>query len=124
MINYAIGREINGKTILYGKHNFIITYQDLTEAKSVAKQRGWDVYKLEKMEIQEEIDKEQHTEEKKPKDEKSIKIESVIKDLFDNYESIVRHNQDSDTSAISRDLNNYRKIINRLSDINNDRVWG
>lgn len=123
MINYAIGREINGKTILYGKHNFIITYQDLTEAKSVAKQIGWDVYKLEKMEIQEEIDKE-HTEEKKPKDEKSIKIESVIKDLFDNYESIVRHNQDSDTSAISRDLNNYRKIINRLSDINNDRVWG
>lgn len=123
MINYAIGREINGKTILYGKHNFIITYQDLTEAKSVAKQIGWDVYKLEKMEIQEEIDK-QHTEEKKPKDEKSIKIESVIKDLFDNYESIVRNNQDSDTNAISRDLNNYRKIINRLSDINNDRVWG
>lgn len=123
MINYAIGREINGKTILYGKHNFIITYQDLTEAKSAAKQIGWDVYKLEKMEIQEEIDK-QHTEEKKPKDEKSIKIESVIKDLFDNYESIVRHNQDSDTNAISRDLNNYRKIINRLSDINNDRVWG
>lgn len=123
MINYAIGREINGKTILYGKHNFIITYQDLTEAKSVAKQIGWDVYKLEKMEIQEEIDK-QHTEEKKPKDEKSIKIESVIKDLFDNYESIVRHNQDSDTNAIFRDLNNYRKIINRLSDVNNDRVWG
>ena len=123
MINYAIGREINGKTILYGKHNFIITYQDLTEAKSAAKQIGWDVYKLEKMEIQEEIDK-QHTEEKKPKDEKSIKIESVIKDLFDNYESIVRNNQDSDTNAISRDLNNYRKIINRLSDINNDRVWG
>lgn len=123
MVNYAIGREINGKTMLYGKYNIIITYQDLTEAKSVAKQIGWDVYKLEKMEIQEEIDKE-HTEEKKPKDEKSIKIESVIKDLFDNYESIVRHNQDSDTSAISRDLNNYRKIINRLSDINNDRVWG
>ncbi|OYP90578.1 hypothetical protein [Ligilactobacillus salivarius] len=61
MINYAIGREINGKTILYGKHNFIITYQDLKEATIVANQIGWNVYKLEKMETQEEIDKE-HTE--------------------------------------------------------------
>lgn len=61
MINYAIGREINGKTILYGKHNFIITYQDLKEATIVANQIGWNVYKLEKMETQEEMNKE-HTE--------------------------------------------------------------
>ncbi|AIR11865.1 hypothetical protein O2U01_11115 (plasmid) [Ligilactobacillus salivarius] len=54
---YAIGREINGKTILYGKHNFIITYQDLKEAALVANQIGWTVYKLEKMEIQEETNK-------------------------------------------------------------------
>lgn len=61
MTNYAIGREINGKTILYGKHNFIITYQDLKEATIVANQIGWNVYKLEKMETQEEMNKE-HTE--------------------------------------------------------------
>ena len=57
---YAIGREINGKTILYGKHNFIITYQDLKEATIVANQIGRNVYKLEKMETQEEMNKE-HT---------------------------------------------------------------
>ena len=112
---YVTGTEIEGRILLKRDNGYITTYENLADAQAKAKKiPGWSVYSLEKVEVEDK--KEDEKVEKK--DEKTIKIEGVIKDLFENYKNMMIHTEDNDKVGLEIDLNNYRKFVNRLEEIN------
>ena len=115
---YVIGTEIEGRILLKRDNGYITTYENLADAQAKAKKApGWSVYSLEKVEVEDK--KEDEKVEKK--DEKTIKIEGVIKDLFDNYKNMIIHVEDNDKAGLASDLGYYRRFINRLNEINKGR---
>ena len=99
-------------------NGYISTYDDLSNAKDKAKEGlDWSVYSLKKL----EVDNKKQDEKVEKKDEKTIKIEGVIKDLFDNYKNMIIHVEDNNKVGLEIDLNNYRKFVNRLNEINEGR---
>ena len=112
---YVTGTEIEGRILLKRDNGYITTYENLADAQAKAKKvPGWSVYSLEKVEVEDK--KEDEKVEKK--DEKTIKIEGVIKDLFENYKNMMMHVEDNDKVGLKIDLNNYRKFVNGLNEIN------
>lgn len=112
---YVTGTEIEGRILLKRDNGYITTYENLADAQAKAKKiPGWSVYSLEKVEVEDK--KEDEKVEKK--DEKTIKIEGVIEDLFENYKNMMIHTEDNDKVGLEIDLNNYRKFVNRLEEIN------
>ena len=115
---YVTGTEIEGRILLKRDNGYITTYENLADAQAKAKKiPGWSVYSLEKVEVEDK--KEDEKVEKK--DEKTIKIEGVIKDLFENYKNMMIHTEDNDKVGLEIDLNNYRKFVNGLNEINEGR---
>ena len=115
---YVIGTEIEGRILLKRDNGYITTYENLADAQAKAEKiPGWSVYSLEKLEVEDK--KEDEKVEKK--DEKTIKIEGVIKDLFENYKNMMIHTEDNDKAALANDLGYYRRFINRLNEINKGR---
>lgn len=115
---YAIGTEIEGRILLKRDNGYITTYDNLADAQAKARKvPGWSVYSLEKVEVEDK--KEDEKVEKK--DEKTIKIEGVIKDLFENYKNMMIHVEDNDKAGLASDLGYYRRFINRLNEINKGR---
>ena len=115
---YVIGTEIEGRILLKRDNGYITTYDNLSDAQAKAKKMpGWSVYSLKKLEVEDK--KEDEKVEKK--DEKTIKIEGVIEDLFENYKNMMIHVEDNDMVGLGSDLNFYRKFVNRLNDINKGR---
>ncbi len=115
---YVIGTEIEGRILLKRDNGYITTYENLADAQAKAKKvPGWSVYSLEKVEVEDK--KEDEKVEKK--DEKTIKIEGVIKDLFENYKNMVIHIEDNDKARLKSDLDYYCRFINRLNEINKGR---
>lgn len=115
---YVIGTEIEGRILLKRDNGYITTYENLADAQAKAEKiPGWSVYSLEKVEVDNKEDKKEDEKVKK-KDEKTIKIEGVIQDLFENYKNMMIHTEDNDKVGLEIDLNNYRKFINRLNEIN------
>ena len=118
---YVIGTEIEGRILLKRDNGYITTYDNLADAQAKAKKiPGWSVYSLEKVEVDNKEDKKEDEKVEK-KDEKTIKIEGVIKDLFENYKNMMIHTEDNDKVGLKIDLNNYRKFINGLNEINEGR---
>ena len=119
---YVIGTEIEGRILLKRDNGYITTYENLADAQAKAEKiPGWSVYSLEKVEVD---NKKQDENQVEKKDEKTIKIDGVIKDLFEkfeNYKNIMMHVEDNDKVGLEIDLNNYRKFINRLNEINKGR---
>ena len=112
---YVIGTEIEGRILLKRDNGYITTYENLADAQAKAEKiPGWSVYSLKKLEVEDK--KEDEKVEKK--DEKTIKIEGVIEDLFENYKNMMIHTEDNDKVGLEIDLNNYRKFVNRLEEIN------
>lgn len=112
---YVTGTEIEGRILLKRDNGYITTYENLADAQAKAKKiPGWSVYSLEKVEVEDK----KEDEKVKKKDEKTIKIEGVIKDLFENYKNMMMHVEDNDKVGLKIDLNNYRKFINGLNEIN------
>ena len=115
---YVTGTEIEGRILLKRDNGYITTYETLADAQAKAKKvPGWSVYSLEKVEVEDK--KEDEKVEKK--DEKTIKIEGVIKDLFENYKNMMIHVEDNDKAGLASDLGYYRRFINRLNEINKGR---
>ncbi|PEG96400.1 hypothetical protein CP360_06945 [Lactobacillus sp. UMNPBX9] len=115
---YVIGTEIEGRILLKRDNGYITTYENLADAQAKAKKvPGWSVYSLEKLEVEDK--KEDEKVEKK--DEKTIKIEGVIKDLFENYKNMMIHVEDNDKVRLESDLDYYHRFINRLNEINKGR---
>ena len=115
---YVIGTEIEGRILLQRDNGYITTYDDLSKAQAKAKKGpGWSVYSLEKVEVDNKEDKKEDEKVEK-KDAKTIKIEGVIEDLFENYKNMMIHTEDNDKVGLKSDLNFYRKFINRLKEIN------
>lgn len=115
---YVTGTEIEGRILLKRDNGYITTYENLADAQAKAKKiPGWSVYSLEKVEVEDK--KEDEKVEKK--DEKTIKIEGVIKDLFENYKNMMIHVEDNDKAGLASDLGYYRRFINRLNEINKGR---
>ena len=115
---YVTGTEIEGRILLKRDNGYITTYENLADAQAKAKKvPGWSVYSLEKLEVEDK--KEDEKVEKK--DEKTIKIEGVIQDLFENYKNMMIHTEDNDKAALASDLGYYRRFINRLNEINKGR---
>ena len=113
---YVIGTEIEGRILLKRDNGYITTYDNLANAQAKAKKgSGWSVYSLEKLEVD---NKKQDENQVEKKDEKTIKIDGVIKDLFENYKNMMIHTEDNDKVGLEIDLNNYRKFVNRLEEIN------
>ena len=113
---YVTGTEIEGRILLKRDNGYITTYDNLSDAQAKAEEGlGWTVYKLEKVEVN---SKEEDGKPVEKKDEKTIKIEGVIKDLFENYKNMMIHTEDNDKVGLEIDLNNYRKFVNRLEEIN------
>ena len=114
---YVIGTEIEGRILLKRDNGYITTYDNLANAQAKAKEGlGWSVYSLEKLEVDKKED-----EKVEKKDAKTIKIEGVIEDLFENYKNMMIHVEDNDMVGLKSDLNFYRKFVNRLNDINKGR---
>ena len=115
---YVIGTEIEGRILLKRDNGYITTYENLADAQAKAEKiPGWSVYSLKKLEVDNKEDKKEDEKVEK-KDEKTIKIEGVIKDLFENYKNMMIHTEDNDKVGLEIDLNNYRKFVNRLEEIN------
>ena len=115
---YVIGTEIEGRILLKRDNGYITTYENLADAQAKAEKiPGWSVYSLEKAEVDNKEDKKEDEKVEK-KDEKAIKIEGVIEDLFENYKNMMIHVEDNDKVGLKIDLNNCRKFINRLNEIN------
>ena len=115
---YVTGTEIEGRILLKRDNGYITTYENLADAQAKAKKvPGWSVYSLEKVEVEDK--KEDEKVEKK--DEKTIKIEGVIKDLFENYKNMMIHVEDNDKAGLASDLGYYRRFKNRLNEINKGR---
>ena len=115
---YVIGTEIEGRILLKRDNGYITTYENLADAQAKAEKiPGWSVYSLEKVEVDNKEDKKEDEKVEK-KDEKAIKIEGVIEDLFENYKNMMIHVEDNDKVGLEIDLNNYRKFVNRLNEIN------
>lgn len=115
---YVIGTEIEGRILLKRDNGYITTYDNLADAQAKAKKvPGWSVYSLKKVEVEDK--KEDEKVEKK--DEKTIKIEGVIKDLFENYKNMMIHVEDNDKARLESDLDYYCRFINRLNEINKGR---
>lgn len=115
---YVIGTEIEGRILLKRDNGYITTYDDLSKAQAKAKKGpGWSVYSLEKL----EVDNKKEDEKVEKKDAKTIKIEGVIEDLFENYKNMMIHVEDNDMVGLESDLNFYRKFVNRLNEINKGR---
>lgn len=113
---YVIGTEIEGRILLKRDNGYITTYDDLSNAQAKAKEGlDWSVYSLKKLEVDNKKEDENQVEKK---DEKTIKIDGVIKDLFENYKNMMIHVEDNDKVGLKIDLNNYRKFINGLNEIN------
>lgn len=118
---YVIGTEIEGRILLQRDNGYITTYDDLSKAQAKAKKgTGWSVYSLEKVEVDNKEDKKEDEKVEK-KDAKTIKIEGVIEDLFENYKNMMIHTEDNDMVGLKSDLNYYRKFVNRLNEINKGR---
>lgn len=116
---YVIGTEIEGRILLQRDNGYITTYDDLSNAQAKAKEGpGWSVYSLEKLEVDNKKEDENQV---KKKDAKTIKIEGVIEDLFENYKNMMIHTEDNNKVGLKSDLNFYRKFINRLKEINEGR---
>jgi hypothetical protein len=114
---YVIGTEIEGRILLKRDNGYITTYDDLSNAQAKAKKGpGWSAYSLEKVEVDNKED-----EKVEKKDEKTIKIEGVIKDLFENYKNMMIHIEDNDKAGLESGLGYYRRFINRLNEINKGR---
>ena len=115
---YVIGTEIEGRILLKRDNGYITTYENLADAQAKAEKiPGWSVYSLKKLEVDNKEDKKEDEKVEK-KDEKTIKIEGVIEDLFENYKNMMIHTEDNDKVGLEIDLNNYRKFVNRLEEIN------
>ena len=113
---YVIGTEIVGRILLKRDNGYITTYDNLADAQAKAKEGlGWSVYSLEKLEVDNKKEDENQVEKK---DSKTIKIEGVVKDLFENYKNMMIHTEDNNKVGLKIDLNNYRKFVNRLEEIN------
>ena len=118
---YVIGTEIEGRILLKRDNGYITTYDDLSNAQAKAKKGpGWSAYSLEKVEVDNKENKKEDEKVEK-KDEKTIKIEGVIKDLFENYKNMMIHIEDNDKAGLESDLGYYRRFINRLNEINKGR---
>lgn len=116
---YVIGTEIEGRILLKRDNGYITTYENLADAQAKAEKiPGWSVYSLEKVGVDNKEDKKQDENQVEKKDEKTIKIDGVIKDLFENYKNMMMHVEDNDKVGLKADLNNYRKFVNRLNEIN------
>lgn len=116
---YVIGTEIEGRILLQRDNGYITTYDDLSKAQAKAKKgSGWSVYSLEKLEVDNKKEDENQVEKK---DTKTIKIEGVIKDLFENYKNMMIHIEDNDKAGLASDLGYYHRFINRLNEINKGR---
>ena len=116
---YVIGTEIKNRILLKRDNGYISTYDDLSNAQAKAKEGlDWSVYSLRKLEVD---NKKQDENQVEKKDKKTIKIDGVIKDLFENYKNMVMHVEDNDKVGLKIDLNNYRKFINGLNEINEGR---
>lgn len=116
---YVIGTEIEGRILLKRDNGYITTYDNLANAQAKAeKVPSWSVYSLEKLEVDNKKEDENQVEKK---DAKTIKIEGVIEDLFENYKNMMIHVEDNDMVGLESDLNFYRKFVNRLNDINKGR---
>lgn len=116
---YVIGTEIEGRILLKRDNGYITTYDNLSDAQAKAEEGlGWSVYSLEKVEVDNKKEDESQVEKK---DEKTIKIEGVIKDLFENYKNMVIHIEDNDKARLESDLDYYCRFINRLNEINKGR---
>lgn len=112
---YVIGTEIEGRILLKRDNGYITTYENLADAQAKAKEGlDWSVYSLEKF----EVDNKKEDVKVEKKDAKTIKIEGVIEDLFENYKNMMIHTEDNDKVGLESDLNFYRKFINRLKEIN------
>lgn len=115
---YVTGTEIEGRILLKRDNGYITTYDNLADAQAKAKKiPGWSVYSLEKVEVEDKKEDEKVGK----KDEKTIKIEGVIKDLFENYKNMMIHVEDNDKAGLASDLGYYRRFINRLNEINKGR---
>ena len=118
---YVIGTEIEGRILLKRDNGYITTYDNLADAQAKAKKvTGWSVYSLEKVEVDNKEDKKEDEKVEK-KDDKTIKIEGVIKDLFENYKNMMIHVEDNDKAGLESDLGYYHRFINRLNEINKGR---
>ena len=116
---YVIGTEIEGRILLKRDNGYITTYENLADAQAKVKEGvNWTVYKLEKVEVN---SKEEDGKPVEKKDEKTIKIEGVIKDLFENYKNMMIHTEDNDKAGLASDLGYYHRFINRLNEINKGR---
>lgn len=117
---YVIGTEIEGRILLKRDNGYITTYDNLADVQAKAeKGPGWSVYSLEKVEV--DIDKKEDENQVEKKDAKTIKIEGVIEDLFENYKNMMIHVEDNDMVRLESDLDYYHRFINRLSEINKGR---
>ena len=113
---YVIGTEIKDRILLKRDNGYITTYENLADAQAKAKEwLDWSVYSLKKLEVD---NKKQDENQVEKKDEKTIKIDGVIKDLFENYKNMMMHVEDNDKVGLKIDLNNYRKFVNGLNEIN------
>ena len=116
---YVIGTEIKDRILLKRDNGYISTYDDLSNAQAKAKEwLDWSVYSLKKLEVD---NKKQDENQVEKKDEKTIKIDGVIKDLFENYKNMMMHVEDNDKVRLESDLDYYHRFINRLSEINKGR---
>ena len=116
---YVIGTEIEGRILLKRDNGYITTYENLADAQAKAKKMpGWSVYSLKKLEVD---NKKQDENQVEKKDEKTIKIDGVIKDLFENYKNMMMHVEDNDKAGLASDLGYYQRFINRLNEINKGR---
>ena len=122
---YVIGTEIEGRILLKRDNGYITTYDNLADAQAKAKKvTGWSVYSLEKVEVDNKEDKKEDKKEDEKvekKDDKTIKIEGVIKDLFENYKNMMIHVEYNDKAGLESDLGYYHRFINRLNEINKGR---
>ena len=122
---YVIGTEIEGRILLKRDNGYITTYDNLADAQAKAKKvTGWSVYSLEKVEVDNKEDKKEDKKEDEKvekKDDKTIKIEGVIKDLFENYKNMMIHVEDNDKAGLESDLGYYHRFIKRLNEINKGR---
>lgn len=115
---YVIGTEIEGRILLKRDNGYITTYDDLSDAQAKAKKGpGWSVYSLEKV----EVDNKKEDEKVEKKDKKTIKIEGVIKDLYDTYKNMMIHLEDNNKGGLAGDIDCYCRVINRLNEINKGR---
>ena len=123
---YVIGTEIEGRILLKRDNGYITTYDNLADAQVKAKKGpGWSVYSLEKVEVDNKEDKKEDKKEDEKvekKDAKTIKIEGVIEDLFENYKNMMIHVEDNDKARLESDLDYYHRFINRLNEINKRRI--